>query len=84
MTDLYERHADLYALAFDWDIEGEVDWLLGRLGPDCRSVLEPGCGSDRVLEALVRRDVEVVGIDRSPLHASLFAETAVFDGAQEG
>ena len=66
LTDLYERHAELYDRAFAWDIEGEVDWLLERLGPHCRSVLEPGCGSGRVLEALARRGVEAVGIDRSP------------------
>ena len=71
MTDLYERHADLYDLAFDWDIEAEVDWLLGRLGLDCRSVLEPGCGSGRVLAALARRGLEVVGIDRSPAMVEL-------------
>jgi len=65
LTELYERHADLYDLAFRWDIEDEVDWLLGRLGPDCRSVLEPGCGSGRVLEPLARRGLQVVGIDRS-------------------
>ena len=71
MTDLYERHADLYDRAFDWDIEDEVDWLLERLGPDCRSVLEPGCGSGRVLEALARRGLEVVGLDRSPAMVEL-------------
>jgi SAM-dependent methyltransferase len=65
VTELYDRHADLYDLAFDWDIADEVEWLLGRLGPDCRSVLEPGCGSGRVLEALARRGLEVVGLDRS-------------------
>jgi SAM-dependent methyltransferase len=71
LTNLYERHAELYDLAFAWDIEAEVDWLLGRLGPDCRSVLEPGCGSGRVLEALARRGVEAVGIDRSPTMVEL-------------
>lgn len=65
MTDLYDRHAELYDTAFAWDIEDEVDWLLERLGPKCRSVLEPGCGSGRVLEPLARRGVEAVGIDRS-------------------
>jgi SAM-dependent methyltransferase len=65
LTELYERHAELYDLAFSWDIEDEVDWLLGRLGPDCRSVLEPGCGSGRVLEPLARRGLQVVGIDLS-------------------
>ena len=63
-TELYERYAELYDLAFRWDVEDEVDWLLERLGPECRSVLEPGCGSGRVLEPLARR-VEAVGIDRS-------------------
>jgi SAM-dependent methyltransferase len=71
LTDLYERHAELYARAFAWDIEEEVDWLLGRLGPDCRSVLEPGCGSGRVLEPLARRGLEAVGIDRSPAMVEL-------------
>jgi len=65
LTELYERHAELYDAAFAWDIENEVDWLLERLGPDCRSVLEPGCGSGRVLEPLARRGLHVVGIDRS-------------------
>jgi SAM-dependent methyltransferase len=70
-TELYERHAGLYDAAFRWDIEDEVDWLLERLGPDCRSVLEPGCGSGRVLEPLARRGLEAVGIDRSPAMVEL-------------
>jgi SAM-dependent methyltransferase len=71
VTELYERHAELYDRAFAWDIEDEVDWLLAQLGPECRSVLEPGCGSGRVLEALARRGVEAVGIDRSPAMVEL-------------
>jgi SAM-dependent methyltransferase len=78
LTDLYERHAELYDRAFAWDIEEEVDWLLGRLGQECRSVLEPGCGSGRVLEALARRGVEAVGIDRS----AAMVELAVARGLQ--
>jgi SAM-dependent methyltransferase len=65
VTELYERHAALYDLAFGWDVEDEIVWLLARLGPECSSVLEPGCGSGRVLEALARRGVEAVGLDRS-------------------
>jgi hypothetical protein len=71
LTELYERHAALYDLAFRWDIEAEVDWLLERLGPGCRSILEPGCGSGRVLEPLARRGLEAVGIDRSPAMVEL-------------
>jgi SAM-dependent methyltransferase len=56
---------ELYDIAFDWDVGDEVAWLLERLGPGCGSVLEPGCGSGRMLEAFARRGVGVVGLDRS-------------------
>jgi SAM-dependent methyltransferase len=71
LTELYERHAELYDAVFAWDVEEEVDWLLERLGPECQSVLEPGCGSGRVLEPLARRGLEAVGIDRSPAMVEL-------------
>ena len=63
---LYDEHALLYDIAFDWDVGDEVDWLLERLGEGCASVLEPGCGTGRIVAALARRGLEVVGIDRSP------------------
>jgi SAM-dependent methyltransferase len=66
VTRLYSDDAELYDIAFDWDISQEVDWLLERLGPDCRTVLEPGCGSGRMLEALAARGLEVTGVDLSP------------------
>src|SRR3954447_6234200 len=66
MTRLYEEDAELYDLAFDWDVGEEADWLCARLGPDCRSVLEPGCGSGRMLAALAAGGLEAVGLDRSP------------------
>jgi SAM-dependent methyltransferase len=62
---IYTEDAELYDIAFDWDISDEVDWLLERLGPDCRTVLEPGCGSGRMLEALAQRGRDVTGIDLS-------------------
>ena len=71
LTELYERHADLYELAFNWDIADEVEWLVDRLGPQCRKVLEPGCGSGRMLEALAARGLHVVGLDRSPAMVAL-------------
>ena len=37
-----------------------------RLGDGCRTVLEPACGSGRIVEAFGRRGVEAVGVDRSP------------------
>ena len=65
MTRLYTDDVDLYDIAFSWDFGNEVDWLLERLGPSCRRVLEPGSGTGRMLEALAGRGVEAVGIDSS-------------------
>jgi SAM-dependent methyltransferase len=64
VTRLYTDDAELYDIAFDWDISAEVDWLLERLRPT--SVLEPGCGSGRMLAAFADRGVDVAGIDVSP------------------
>ena len=63
---LYTTEAELYDIAFSWDVSTEVDWLLERLGSDCSPVLEPACGSGRMLAALAERDIEVVGFDSSP------------------
>jgi SAM-dependent methyltransferase len=87
LTKLYAERADLYDRAFSWPIEDEVDWLIGRLGEQCWSVLEPGCGPGRYLEAFARRGIDAMGIDTSPAmidlarkrgHAVL-ADMAAFD-----
>jgi cyclopropane fatty-acyl-phospholipid synthase-like methyltransferase len=65
MTSLYDNHADIYDLAFDWDVTEDVGWMHARLGRDCRTVLEPGCGSGRIVQALALRGLETVGVDRS-------------------
>jgi SAM-dependent methyltransferase len=65
VTRLYSDDAELYDIAFDWDLSAEVDWLVERLGHP-RSVLEPGCGSGRMLAAFAERGIEVVGVDVSP------------------
>ena len=31
MTRLYTDEAELYDIAFDWDISDEADWLVARL-----------------------------------------------------
>jgi cyclopropane fatty-acyl-phospholipid synthase-like methyltransferase len=43
--------------------------MQARLGTDCRSVLEPGCGSGRIVEALARR-----GLDATTLSVSRATE----------
>jgi SAM-dependent methyltransferase len=64
VTKLYTDDAELYDIAFGWDVSNEVDWLFERLGRP-RAVFEPGCGSGRMLEAFRRRGVDVAGIDVS-------------------
>ena len=64
MTRLYSDDAELYDIAFDWDISEEADWLVARL--EATTVLEPGCGAGRMLEALADRGCKVAGIDTSP------------------
>jgi SAM-dependent methyltransferase len=65
VSRIYTDEAELYDIAFDWDLSEEAAWLAERLGPDCRSVLEPGCGSGRMLAALASHGLDVVGIDTS-------------------
>lgn len=64
--DFYASQADLYDLAFSWDVEDEAAWLLGRMGPGIASVLEPACGNGRLFPAFARRGIEVAGVDLSP------------------
>jgi SAM-dependent methyltransferase len=65
VTRIYSDEVELYDIAFGWDVSAEADWLVDRLGLGCRSVLEPGCGSGRLLAALAERGLEVTGIDIS-------------------
>ena len=97
MSDLYTELADLYDAVFEWDVESEADWIVERLGADCRTVLEPGCGSGRMFAALEQRGLAVTGIDNSPAmverarargtHATVVLadmadfDVGVFDGA---
>jgi SAM-dependent methyltransferase len=64
VTRLYSDDAELYDIAFDWDISDEADWVVARL--EATRVLEPGCGGGRMLEALANRGCKVAGIDSSP------------------
>lgn len=65
MTGLYTDEVELYDIAFTWDIEDEVAWLVERFGPSCTKVLEPGSGTGRMLEALAVRGLAPCGIDCS-------------------
>lgn len=73
MRKLYSADAELYDIAFGWDVSEEVDWLFERLGRP-GTVLEPGCGSGRMLAEFARRGVEVAGFDLSPPMIALARE----------
>lgn len=64
---LYDE-AEVYDVAFGWDLTEEVAWLRGRLdvpGP-CATVLEPACGTGRHLHALAQQGVGGIGVDAAP------------------
>jgi hypothetical protein len=65
VTKLYTDDAELYDIAFDRNVSAEADWLVERPGSESRSVLEPGCGSGRILEALAERGLAQVGLVES-------------------
>ncbi len=77
VTRLYSDDAELYDIAFDWDLSAEVDWLVERLGRP-RSVLEPGCGSGRMLAALAEGSRWSASTSR---HACSSSHGAVWAGA---
>jgi SAM-dependent methyltransferase len=64
-SDFYASQAELYDLAFSWDVDEEAAWLLRRFGPGTQSVLEPFCGNGRLFPSFARRGVETAGVDLS-------------------
>ncbi len=65
VDELYENRAWVYDAAFAGDLNDDVSWLLERFGGKPKRLLEPGCGSGRLLLAFANRGVEVVGVDHS-------------------
>jgi len=65
VTRLYSDDVELYDIAFTWDLDDEVTWLVERFGPSCTTVLEPGSGTGRMLEALALHGLAPCGIDSS-------------------
>ncbi len=65
MNELYGDRAWVYDAAFSWDVQQEVSWLIERFGGSPKRLLEPGGGSGRLMPAVAKQGVEVVGVDRS-------------------
>jgi SAM-dependent methyltransferase len=65
-THVYGEMAALYDAAFTWDNAAEVAFVERELTPRRHRVLEPGCGSGRLLVPLAARGFEMVGLDAAP------------------
>lgn len=65
MSDLYSTFAALYDAAFDWDVTDQVSAIAGLSALEAGRVLEPMCGSGRLLRGFAAAGFDTVGIDRS-------------------
>lgn len=65
MTEIYTTFAALYDAAFDWEVSGEVGSISGLSGLAEGRVLEPMCGSGRLLRGFREAGFETVGVDAS-------------------
>jgi SAM-dependent methyltransferase len=68
VPELY-KSPEIYDVAFGWDLELELDflescWSVHVPGP-VKRILEPACGTGRLLEALAKRGYDVAGYDLS-------------------
>jgi SAM-dependent methyltransferase len=84
VTRLYTDDAELYDIAFTWDLDDEAAWLLERFGPGCKTVLEPGSGTGRMLEALARRGLAACGLEISQAMIAFAHERLAAAGVHAG
>jgi len=61
---------EVYDVAFGWDLTLELEFVeacfLKHVIDPVRRIVEPACGTGRILAALAGRGYEVLGYDRSP------------------
>lgn len=62
---VYTMWADLYDAAFDWDVRSQVAAIAGLAGVTRGRVVEPMCGSGRMLRAFARDGYGTIGVDSS-------------------
>lgn len=65
MTEIYTTFAALYDAAFDWEVGNEVGAISGLSGLSEGRVLEPMCGSGRLLRGFKAAGFDTVGVDAS-------------------
>jgi len=66
-SGIYNDFAELYDIAFSWDVSDEVKWLSERIGKPNPTVLEVACGSGRMFASLLGQGFEVTGLDIEPV-----------------
>ena len=64
-SELYSVYAGLYDAAFDWEVGDQVGAITGLCGLSAGRVLEPMCGSGRLLRAFAEQGFTTVGVDSS-------------------
>jgi SAM-dependent methyltransferase len=69
--ELYTTFAAIYDAAFDWDVGDQVTAISSLSGLEGGRVLEPMCGSGRLLRGFASAGFATVGIDNSPQMLSL-------------
>lgn len=65
MSELYTTFAAIYDAAFNWDVGDQVSYISGLSGIETGRVLEPMCGSGRLLRGFAAAGFETVGVDNS-------------------
>lgn len=70
-NELYTTFAAIYDAAFDWDVGDQVASISGLSGLERGRVLEPMCGSGRLLRGFAAAGFDTIGIDNSPQMLSL-------------
>ena len=77
---IYTTWADLYDAAFDWDVRAQVVAIGGLAGVASGRVLEPMCGSARLLRGFANDGYATVGVDASPEMLTLAQARYAKDG----
>ena len=77
---IYTAWADLYDAAFDWDVRAQVVAIGGLGGAPSGRVLEPMCGSARLLRGFANDGYTTVGVDASPEMLALAQARYAKDG----
>jgi len=87
MTEQLYNWPEYYDLAFSWDTSAEMDLMSALfqryVSFPVRHILEPGCGTARILIALARRGYQVTGYDNDRKMLAYAEQRIVNEGLQD-